>query len=176
MTHINRRTLLKGAVAAATLPLIGQSGYAADKLKIGFVYLGPIGDHGWTYAHEQGRQDAIVKFGDAIETTIVENVAEGPDSERVIRRLAEEGNQLIFTTSFGYMNPTLKVAKRYKKVKFEHSTGYQRSKMSRPTTPDSMKAEQCVEPLPGICLKKVPRGTLPLSRSRKLSWELMHLP
>jgi basic membrane protein A len=128
MTNITRRTLLKGAAAAATLPLIGPDVYAADKLKVAFVYLGPIGDHGWTYAHEQGRQDAIAKFGEAIETTIVENVAEGPDSERVIRRLAEDGNQLIFTTSFGYMNPTLKVAKRFKKVKFEHSTGYQRSK------------------------------------------------
>ena len=70
--------------------------------------------------HEQGRQAAIAKFGDAISTTIVENVAEGPDSERVIRRLAEEGNDLIFTCSFGYMNPTLKVAKRFKDVKFEH--------------------------------------------------------
>ena len=127
MTNIIRRNLLKGAAAAATLPLLGRSGYAADKLKVAYVYLGPIGDHGWTFAHEQGRQAAIEKFGDAIETTIVENVAEGPDSERVIRNLAEEGNQLIFTTSFGYMNPTVKVAKRYKDVRFEHATGYQRS-------------------------------------------------
>lgn len=128
MNQFNRRNVLKTAGAAATLPLLGQAAFAADPLKVAFVYLGPIGDHGWTYAHEQGRQDAITKFGSAIETTIVENVAEGPDSERVIRRLAEEGNDLIFTTSFGYMNPTLKVAKRFKKVQFEHATGYQQSK------------------------------------------------
>lgn len=120
--------MLQTTGAAATLPLLGQAAFAADPLKVAFVYIGPIGDHGWTYAHEQGRQDAIKKFGSAIETTIVENVAEGPDSERVIRRLAEEGHGLIFTTSFGYMNPTLKVAKRFKKVRFEHATGYQRSK------------------------------------------------
>lgn len=127
MKKITRRTMLKTTAAAGTLPLLGQSAFAADPLKVAFVYLGPIGDHGWTYAHEQGRVTAANKFGDAISTTIVENVAEGPDSERVIRRLAEEGNDLIFTTSFGYMNPTLKVAKRFKNVKFEHATGYQRA-------------------------------------------------
>ncbi|MEM7216104.1 MAG: BMP family ABC transporter substrate-binding protein [Pseudomonadota bacterium] len=126
MKLFTRRSILKSAATASTLPLLGQSAFAADPLKVAFVYLGPIGDHGWTYAHEQGRQDAIKKFGDAISTTIVENVNEGPDSERVIRRLSEEGNDLIFTTSFGYMNPTLKVAKRFKDVKFEHATGYQR--------------------------------------------------
>lgn len=128
MTILTRRTILKAAGATAALPLIGTPVFSAEPLKVAFVYLGPIGDHGWTYAHEQGRQAAIAKYGDAIKTTIVENVAEGPDSERVIRQLAKDGNDLIFTTSFGYMNPTLKVAKRYKKVKFEHSTGYQRSK------------------------------------------------
>jgi len=127
MKTLTRRTILKTTAAAGALPIIGSSALAADPLKVAFVYLGPIGDHGWTYAHEQGRQDVIKKFGDKVATTIVENVAEGPDSERVIRRLAEDGNQLIFTTSFGYMNPTLKVAKRFKDVKFEHATGYQRA-------------------------------------------------
>jgi simple sugar transport system substrate-binding protein len=128
MTHITRRTLLRTGAAASALPLIGTRAFAQDApLKIGFVYLGPIGDFGWTYAHEQGRQQAIAEFGDAIETTIVENVAEGPDSERVIRNLADDGNGLIFTTSFGYMNPTIKVAKRFPDVKFEHSTGYTRA-------------------------------------------------
>ncbi|MEM8647016.1 MAG: BMP family ABC transporter substrate-binding protein, partial [Pseudomonadota bacterium] len=128
MTKLTRRTLLQtSAGAAATLPLVGAPAFAADPLKVGFVYLGPIGDHGWTYAHEQGRQEAIKHFGDKIKTTIVENVAEGPDSERVIRNLAQDGNDLIFTTSFGYMQPTLKVAKRFKKIKFEHATGYKRA-------------------------------------------------
>ena len=127
MKTLTRRTILKTTAAAGALPIIGSSAFAADPLKVAFVYLGPIGDHGWTYAHEQGRQDVIKKFGDKVQTSIVENVLEGPDSERVIRRLAEEGNKLIFTTSFGYMNPTLKVAKRFKDVKFEHATGYQRA-------------------------------------------------
>jgi basic membrane protein A and related proteins len=127
MTVLSRRHFLGAAGAAASLPFIARRGLAADPVKVGFVYLGPIGDFGWTYAHEQGRQAAIAKFGDQIETTIVENVAEGPDSERVIRNLAEDGNQIIFTTSFGYMNPTVKVAKRFPDVKFEHATGYQRA-------------------------------------------------
>lgn len=127
MTKITRRSILKSTAAAMTLPVLGRNAFAAEPLKVAFVYLGPIGDHGWTYAHEQGRQDLIKHFGDKIKTTIVENVAEGPDAERVIRNLAQEGNDLIFTTSFGYMNPTLKVAKRFKKVKFEHATGYRRS-------------------------------------------------
>jgi basic membrane protein A and related proteins len=128
MTKFTRRNILKTAGAAATLPLLGTMARGAAPLKVAFVYLGPIGDHGWTYAHEQGRQAAIAQYGDAIETTIVENVAEGPDSERVIRNLAEQGNELIFTTSFGYMNPTLKVARRFKNVKFEHASGYKQSR------------------------------------------------
>ena len=127
MRKFTRRGLMQTAGAAATLPLIGQKAMAADPVKVAFVYIGPVGDHGWTYAHEQGRLEAMNTFGDAIETTIVENVDEGPDSERVIRRLAEEGNKLIFTTSFGYMNPTLKVAQRFEDVMFEHATGYQRA-------------------------------------------------
>lgn len=126
-TTLTRRHVLATGAAAATLPLIGRKASAQSTVRAAFVYIGPIGDHGWTYAHEQGRLAAINRFGDALETTIVENVAEGPDSERVIRRLAEEGNNIIFTTSFGYMNPTLKVAKRFKDVLFEHATGYQRS-------------------------------------------------
>jgi simple sugar transport system substrate-binding protein len=125
MTVITRRSLLKTAGAGLTLPLLGSRAFAQEPLKVGFIYVGPIGDLGWSYAHEQGRQAAIAEFGDAIETTIVESVAEGPDAERVIRNLADDGNGLIFTTSFGYMNPTIKVAQRFPDVKFEHATGYQ---------------------------------------------------
>ena len=92
------------------------------------VYVDPIGDHGWSYQHHKGLEAIRKEFGDKVETTFVESVSEGPDSERVIRQLAQSGNQLIFTTSFGYMNPTLKVAKRFPKVKFEHATGFKRSK------------------------------------------------
>lgn len=110
------------AIAAAT---IGAS--AADKLKVGFIYLGPVGDFGWTYQHEVGRQLVVKELGDKVETTYLENVNEGPDSERSIEQLARTGHKLIFTTSFGYMDPTLKVAKRFPKVMFEHATGFKRA-------------------------------------------------
>jgi simple sugar transport system substrate-binding protein len=98
-----------------------------DKLKVGFVYLTNPGDHGWTFAHEVARQEVNAHFGDKVETSYVENVPEGPDATRVIRELAQQGNKIIFTTSFGYMDPTLKVAKEFPDVKFEHITGYKRS-------------------------------------------------
>ncbi|MEW6643116.1 MAG: BMP family ABC transporter substrate-binding protein [Pseudomonadota bacterium] len=122
-----RKTLLAAAAliaAAATF----QSAVAADKLKVGFIYLGPVGDFGWTYQHEVGRQELVKALGDKIETTYLENVSEGPDSERAIEQLVRAGNKLIFTTSFGYMDPTLKVAKKYPNVHFEHATGYKRDK------------------------------------------------
>ena len=127
-------TLSFGAVAAvASLALSALVGLttvtaanAADKAKVGFVYLTTPGDHGWTYAHEVARQDVEKHFGDKVETTFVENVPEGPDSARVIRELAKQGNDIIFTTSFGYMDHTIKVAKEFPNVKFEHITGYKR--------------------------------------------------
>jgi basic membrane protein A len=105
--------------------LFGAS--AADKLKVGFIYLGPVGDLGWTYQHDLGRLAMLKELGDKVETTYLENVSEGPDSERSIEQLARAGNKLIFTTSFGYMEPTLKVAKKYPKIHFEHATGYKRA-------------------------------------------------
>jgi simple sugar transport system substrate-binding protein len=98
-----------------------------EATKVGFVYLTTPGDHGWTYAHEVARQDVEKHFGNKVETTFVENVPEGPDSARVIRELAKQGNEIIFTTSFGYMDHTIKVAKEFPDVKFEHITGYKRS-------------------------------------------------
>jgi basic membrane protein A len=99
----------------------------AEKLKVGFIYIGPPGDHGWTYQHDQGRQAIEAHFGDKVETVFVENVPEGPDAERTITRLVKEGAGLIFTTSFGYMDPTMNVAAKFPDVKFEHATGYKRS-------------------------------------------------
>jgi simple sugar transport system substrate-binding protein len=130
-----KTTLSFGAVAAiasiALSALVGLTtvnvANAADKVKVGFVYLTTPGDHGWTYAHEVARQDVEKHFGNKVETTFVENVPEGPDSARVIRELAKQGNDIIFTTSFGYMDHTIKVAKEFPKVKFEHITGYKRS-------------------------------------------------
>ena len=97
-----------------------------EKTKVGFVYVGPVGDGGWTYEHDQGRLAVEEEFGDAVETVFVENVAEGPDSERVMTQMALDGADLIFTTSFGYMDPTNNVAAKFPDVKFEHATGYKR--------------------------------------------------
>lgn len=114
-------------MSAALLAAAALSAQAADPTKVGFVYVGPVGDHGWTYRHDVGRLAIEAEFGDKVETTFVESVPEGADAERVIRKLASTGHDLIFTTSFGYMNPTVKVAKDFPDVKFEHATGYKRS-------------------------------------------------
>jgi simple sugar transport system substrate-binding protein len=128
MQKNSRKKSLLRALAAAVGFSAAVSASAADPLKVGFVYLGPVGDHGWTYQHELGRRAVAEKFGDKVQTTYVENVAEGADSERVIRNMAKDGYNLIFTTSFGYMNPTAKVAKQFPNVKFEHATGYKQDK------------------------------------------------
>src|SRR5713101_5497632 len=129
-----RSSVVTAAAAAASLAAVaiisGATGAekTADKLKVGFVYLGPIGDMGWTYQHEVGRQGLVKDLGDKVETTHLENVPEGPDAERSIEQLVRSGHKLIFTTSFGYMDQTLKVAKKYPAVHFEHATGYKRDK------------------------------------------------
>ena len=120
---ILRRTLLASA-AAATALAFSTGAQAADKTKVGFIYVGPIGDGGWTHEHDQGRLAVEKEFGDQVETVYVENVAEGPDAERVMTQMVLNGAKLIFTTSFGYMDPTINVAKKFPKVKFEHATGY----------------------------------------------------
>ncbi len=99
----------------------------ADTTKVGFVYVGPVGDGGWTYEHNKGRLAVEEHFGDKVETTFVESVPEGADAERVITQMALQGADLIFTTSFGYMDPTINVAKKFPKVKFEHATGYKQA-------------------------------------------------
>jgi len=113
-------TLLTSAALALGL----ATGAMADKTKVGFVYVGPVGDGGWTYEHDKGRQAVEAEFGDQVETQFVESVAEGPDAERVMTQMALGGAKLIFTTSFGYMDPTINVAKKFPNVKFEHATGY----------------------------------------------------
>jgi simple sugar transport system substrate-binding protein len=121
------------AAAAMGLALASLSGASAqdkpqDKLKVGFIYVGPVGDMGWTYQHEVGRKNIADQFKDKIDTTYLENVNEGPDAERSIEQLVRAGNKLIYTTSFGFMDATAKVAKKYPNVMFEHATGYKRDK------------------------------------------------
>src|SRR5947207_9294839 len=122
----------KRFLAAAAALLLGGSftsgASAAEKIINVFIYVGPIGDLGGTHQHELARQAVVKEFGDKIETTFLENVPEGPDAERAIEQLVRAGNKLIFTTSFGYMDPTLKVAKKYPNVHFEHCSGYKRDK------------------------------------------------
>ena len=93
-------------------------------VKAAFVYVTPVFDAGWTHQHDQGRKAVEKALGNTVKTTVVDNVAEGADSERVVRDLAQQGHDVIFTTSFGYMEPTLKVAKEFPNVKFESITGY----------------------------------------------------
>jgi basic membrane protein A and related proteins len=123
-----RKVLFVFMIAAVAVISGGLRASAADKLKVGFIYLGPVGDYGWTYQHEVGRQELVKALGDKIETTYLENVNEGPDAERAIEQLVRSGHKLIFTTSFGYMDPTLKVARKYPDVHFEHATGFKRDK------------------------------------------------
>jgi basic membrane protein A len=141
--NLHKRTMLKltavSAVAAAALigcgkkeeapavPAAPTQAPAAEKLKIGFVYVSPIGDGGWTYQHDLGRKAIQEQFGDKIETSFVESVPESADAERVLRDMAGQGNKLIFATSFGYQEFVQKAAPDLKDVKFEHATGYKQA-------------------------------------------------
>jgi len=117
-----RKSRQQGEVSTTALPLA-----ANEPLKVGFIYVGPVNDFGWTYAHDLGRRELQANLQEKVKTTFVENVSEGGEAEKVIRQLALDGNKLIFTTSFGFMNPTIKVAKDFPKVFFEHCTGYKRA-------------------------------------------------
>lgn len=119
-------SLAAAAVVAAGAASIGTAA-AQDKIKACWIYVGPIGDHGWSYQHNQGRLHVDEVLGDKVETVYIENVSEGPDAERTIERLARDGCAIIFTTSFGFMEATLKVAAKYPDVKFEHATGFKRT-------------------------------------------------
>ncbi len=150
MTDLKKRSLLKlaalSAVASAALIGCGKKEEAApapapapvaaapakpEPLKIAFAYIGPVGDGGWTFAHDNGRKAIEKEFGDKVVTSYVEKVPESADAERVIRDMAGQGNKLIFGTTFGYMEPMLKVANDNKGVKFEHATGYKTAENMR---------------------------------------------
>lgn len=139
MSVANIRSLSKlaalTALSAAVLVGCGKKEEAAEAaapteaiqvepLKVAFAYVGPVGDGGWTYAHDRARAEVQAEFGDKIITSYVENVPESSDAERVIRDMASQGNKLIFGTTFGYMEPMLKIAPDFADVKFEHATGY----------------------------------------------------
>ena len=123
-----RRILIAAAALALALGATLGAASAQQKLKIGFIYVGPIGDMGWSYQHEVARRALVDQFKDKIDTTFLENVNEGPDAERSIEQLVRNGAKLVYTTSFGFMDATAKVAKKYPNVMFEHATGYKRDK------------------------------------------------
>ena len=153
MTDHHKRSLLKlAALAAAASALVAcgkkdepaptpapapapaaeaPAPAKADPLKIAFAYVGPVGDGGWTFAHDNARKALEKEFGDRIVTSYVESVPESADAERVIRDMAGQGNKLIFGTTFGYMEPMLKVAADHPDVKFEHATGYKTTENMR---------------------------------------------
>ena len=119
-------TWVKTATAVVATAMLAAPAVAAEKLKVGFVYVGPVGDFGYSYQHDLGRQFLQKELGDKVETTFLENVAE-TDSARAFEQLARSGNGLVFGTSFGFMEPMLKVAKQFPKAKFEHATGYKQA-------------------------------------------------
>jgi len=145
MTDVNKRSWMKLATLAAVAGAAALAGCgkkeeaapvaaapasapasapAAEPLKIGFIYVGPVGDGGWTFSHDAARKAIEAKFGDKVKTSFVEKVPEGPDAERVIRDLVAQGNKMVFATSFGYGDAMEKVAKDFPEVFFEHATGY----------------------------------------------------
>ncbi|MET0332968.1 MAG: BMP family ABC transporter substrate-binding protein [Rhizobacter sp.] len=152
MTHLSKRALLKiagwstlaaatalvgcskkeeAAPAAASAPVAASAPAKAEPLKIAFAYIGPVGDGGWTFAHDNARKAVEREFGDKVVTSFVENVPEAADAERVFRDMVGQGNKLIFGTTFGYMESMLKVAPEAKDVKFEHATGFKTAENMR---------------------------------------------
>ena len=116
--------MIRKLLTAGVFLLSSLSIAHAEPFKVGFVYVGPIGDHGWTYMHDKGRLAVEDHFGDAVETVYVESVPEGPDATQVMDNMIRNGVDMIFTTSFGYMEQTVKAAKQNPDVIFEHATGY----------------------------------------------------
>lgn len=149
MTDLNKRSMFKlAAVSALTITALAACGKKeepvtaapapaaeapakAEPLKVAFAYVGPVGDGGWSFAHDTARKKVQEEYGDKIVTTFVESVPEGADAERVLRDLASQGNKLIFGTTFGYMDAIQKIAPDYKDVKFEHATGYKTAETVR---------------------------------------------
>ena len=121
---MKKRTFLATVAAAAMATAAFGGSHGDGPVKVGFIYVGPIGDGGWTYEHNQGRLAVEEHFGDQVETVYQESVPEGADAERALTQMALQGADLIFTTSFGYMDPTVNVAAKFPDVKFEHATGY----------------------------------------------------
>ncbi len=122
---VSRRDFLKTTAAASlAAPALGRGAFAAEPLKVGLIYLGPIGDFGWTWAHEKGRKAMVEALKGQVVADYVENVKEDASATPILKDLAQSGHKLIFATTFGYMDQTVEAAKQFPDVKFEHCTGY----------------------------------------------------
>jgi basic membrane protein A and related proteins len=126
MTVVTRRNFMKTAAAGLALPALGGTAFAADPLKVGFIFLGPVGDYGWTWAHNKGRLAMDAAFKGQIVSSYVENVKEDASAIPILKDLAQS-HKLIYATSYGYMDQTIEVAKQFPNVMFEHCTGYKRA-------------------------------------------------
>jgi basic membrane protein A and related proteins len=129
MNHrITRRRLMQGAGASLALSALGGRAFADEPLKVGYIYLGPVGDFGWTWAHDKGRKEMVAALGGKVVADYVENVKEDASALPVLRDLAQQGHRLIFTTSYGYMEQSVQLATEFPNVIVEHCTGYKRAK------------------------------------------------
>ena len=146
---------MKTAAAGLTLPALTRGGFAAEPLKVGFVYLGAIGDYGWTWSHEQGRKALVDALKGQVVADYVENVKEDASAIPVMKDLAQQGNKLIFTTSFGFMDQTIEAAKAFPDVKWEHCTGFKRAAVAVAALQSEPRCAT-VKPEPGT---GPPRGT-----------------
>ena len=124
MNPVSRRNLMKTAAAGLAMPALRLGTLAAEPLKVGFVYLGPIGDWGWTWAHEKGRKAVVEALKGQVVADYVENVKEDGSATPFIKDLAQQGHKLIFATTFHYMDETIEAAKQFPDVMFEHCTGH----------------------------------------------------
>ena len=173
---MKRRNLLTafawGAASLALAAPFAQSAQAADAPGVAFVYLGNPGDAGWTFAHDKARKIVAAEYGDKIVTSFVENVPEAADAERVLRDMIGQGNKLIFGTTFGYMEPMLKVAADNPEIKFEHATGYKMAANMR--TYDSRTYEGAY--LTGIVAGKMTKtNNLGVVASIPIPWKIAAL-
>ena len=131
MASVTRRNFIGTAAAGLAMPALARRAFAAEPLKLGFVYPGPVGDYGWSWAHNKGRLAMDEALKGQVVSSYVENVKEDASAIPIIKDLAQQGNKLIFTASFGFMDQTIEAAKQLPDTKFEHCAGYKKASKSR---------------------------------------------
>jgi basic membrane protein A and related proteins len=165
-----KKLIIALAATAATLGSFTVGAEAQEKTKVCFIYVGTKTDGGWTQAHDIGRQELQKALGDKIETPYLESVPEGPDAERAIERMARSGCALVYTTSFGFMDATVKVAAKFPKVKFEHATGFKAAENLATYNSRFYEGRYIQGQIAAKMSKRGSPVTSRPSRSRKSSW------